>query len=483
MARDVAKGLWELMQGPYMEPGQNLSPEAVLSLPALAVPAGAALAPKGAIGMFAGRNAKTADLAALQRAEDMAAGGADNEAIRAATGWFKGPDEKWRFEIPDNAARMTGMSDFPASLVMDHDELFRAYPELRDMPVESGRPPGGGRGAYDDGRKTITLAPDMDDPQARVTMLHELQHAVQSREGFAPGSSPTKAVMGESRPHFMRLYNERLNAITTPGTLEDFAKQAGLDNLDEARPFYDEYVKSVEDMRRKGVPPRIDRMAQETAQDQTYKRTAGEVEARDVQSRADFAPDQRAATAPYSSQGIAPEDMIVLNRGGGVQASAPLRDLSGATGAMKYGQHSPSLDLNYALREGTPLKPDQEEMVKALDASMDEHGYGSLYRGVRSGPYAFAKPGDIISDPAFMSFSVDRDQAGVFAMGDPRAGPAIIHLQRAHKVPGYMGLRDTGESEVVLPRNTPLQVIEIRPGDSRAGGAPIVVVRPVSAAD
>jgi hypothetical protein len=58
MARDVAKGLWELMQGPYMEPGQNLSPEAVLSLPALAVPAGAALAPRGAIGMFAGRNAK-----------------------------------------------------------------------------------------------------------------------------------------------------------------------------------------------------------------------------------------------------------------------------------------------------------------------------------------------------------------------------------------------------------------------------------------
>jgi hypothetical protein len=239
MARDVAKGLWELMQGPYMEPGQNLSPEAVLSLPAMAVPAGAALAPRGAIGMFAGRNAK----------------------------------------------------------------------------------------------------------------------------------------------------------------------------------------------------------------------------------------------------GIAPEDMIVLNRGGGVQASAPLRDLSGATGAMKYGQHSPSLDLNYALREGTPLKPDQEEMVKALDASMGEHGYGSLYRGVRSGPYAFAKPGDIISDPAFMSFSVDRDQAGVFAMGDPRAGPAIIHLQRAHKVPGYMGLRDTGESEIVLPRNTPLQVIEVRPGDSRAGGAPIVVVRPVSATD
>jgi hypothetical protein len=52
-----------------------------------------------------------------------------------------------------------------------------------------------------------------------------------------------------------------------------------------------------------------------------YTRLAGEVEARDVQSRADFAPDQRAATAPYSSQGIAPEDMIVLNRGGGVQES------------------------------------------------------------------------------------------------------------------------------------------------------------------
>lgn len=291
-------------------------------------------------GIFAGVGAKTADLAKLRVAEDMAGKGAEPEAIRAATGWFQGPDQKWRFEIPDDAARLTSAGDGPASAVLQHDELFKAYPELAQNPVERAPPRYGGEGSFDPSTGEISISPRLDNDRARSTLLHELQHAVQQNEEFARGGSLVGAVVNnDARKVFAKLYKERLDAILDPGTLENFAKSAGFDSVAEAKPFYDQHVKNLAEMRRKGVPSHLDLAAQETAQRQTYERMAGEVEARDVQSRADFTPEQRAATAPYSSQGIAPDDMIVLPRSGGVQASEelPMDEASRAARATEMG--------------------------------------------------------------------------------------------------------------------------------------------------
>lgn len=51
---------------------------------------------------FAGRNANRADQEALARAEEMERSGADAEQIRRETGWFRGMDGLWRFEIDDS---------------------------------------------------------------------------------------------------------------------------------------------------------------------------------------------------------------------------------------------------------------------------------------------------------------------------------------------------------------------------------------------
>lgn len=53
-------------------------------------------------GMFLGPSALNADLGALDTAKRMADGGADRTAIWNDTGWFKGVDGKWRFEIDDS---------------------------------------------------------------------------------------------------------------------------------------------------------------------------------------------------------------------------------------------------------------------------------------------------------------------------------------------------------------------------------------------
>ena len=58
-------------------------------------------------GTFAGVGAKTADVAALGKAQAMVKAGADPVEVWKATGWTdQFPDKKWRFEIPDNAAKI-----------------------------------------------------------------------------------------------------------------------------------------------------------------------------------------------------------------------------------------------------------------------------------------------------------------------------------------------------------------------------------------
>jgi Large polyvalent protein associated domain 23 len=58
------------------------------------------------LNMFGGSKAKTADLAKLAMAEDMAARNAPREQIWNETGWFQGVDGKWRFEIDDTQAKL-----------------------------------------------------------------------------------------------------------------------------------------------------------------------------------------------------------------------------------------------------------------------------------------------------------------------------------------------------------------------------------------
>ena len=57
-------------------------------------------------GMFAGKGAKTANLAKLLKAEELRAAGIPDSKIWGETGWMFGfPDKQPRFEIPDDVAR------------------------------------------------------------------------------------------------------------------------------------------------------------------------------------------------------------------------------------------------------------------------------------------------------------------------------------------------------------------------------------------
>lgn len=58
--------------------------------------------PKGALQMFAGEKSKGADKVKLALAQELEKAQAPREFIWKQTGWFKGVDGKWRYEIDDS---------------------------------------------------------------------------------------------------------------------------------------------------------------------------------------------------------------------------------------------------------------------------------------------------------------------------------------------------------------------------------------------
>ena len=117
---------------------------------------------------------------------------------------------------------------------------------------------------------------------------HELQHAVQAREGFARGGSPemiAKNFMDYADPEWIEY------AKTLPNyknQLTPTAKQ--------------EFIESFVKMRLGNSPEEV------------YLKLAGEAEARAVQNRIDMTDQERRATYPYKSYDVPLKDLIVKYR-------------------------------------------------------------------------------------------------------------------------------------------------------------------------
>jgi len=256
-----------------------------------------------ALRMFAGPMAKTADHAALSRAQQMASTGASRGDIWRDTGWFQGVDGKWRFEIDDSGARLTGERYGSFNDVLDHPELFEAYPALRDVAAanegafrssgsfqaEHQRPTGwGGVGGMRTERAHIDiLGPN--EGSRRSTALHEGQHGLQRTEGFALGGMPR---MSDASPDLLariaelettlRQLNEVHWALRDPNRIREVSKEL--------------------------------RALQRSARAEghaVYEKLAGEVEARNVQSRRNFTPTQRRRRPPWTTQDTPDEQQIV----------------------------------------------------------------------------------------------------------------------------------------------------------------------------
>ena len=147
-------------------------------------------------------------------ARKMEEDGRSNEEIRLATGWFRNPyDNILRYEVSDENAKLTqAFSDLEESeffkeqknitldQALDHPELFKAYPELKDIKVI--KQAGfidmfqGLQGSFNPDTNTVNITPYAKDPES--TLIHEIQHWIQEKEGFASGGNEQSALKAAS---------------------------------------------------------------------------------------------------------------------------------------------------------------------------------------------------------------------------------------------------------------------------------------------
>jgi hypothetical protein len=139
-------------------------------------------------------------LARQVHARVMESNGATPEETWRETHWFKGPDGVWRMEVPDQLASMIKQPEagkrYKLGDLMDHELLYKYYPEFADLPVDVRTNPTETGAHFVQGKNArISLSRGLVESHpddVLSTLLHEVQHATQQKEGFAGGASTSE---------------------------------------------------------------------------------------------------------------------------------------------------------------------------------------------------------------------------------------------------------------------------------------------------
>jgi hypothetical protein len=309
-----------------LEPGASGSDayrtgQALGNMPGVGVPGALA-------GIFIGKGAKGWNAASNALAQKMTKQGAAPEEVWKATGNFKAPDGMWRQEISDAGATIReAVLQGPAERVLSHPELFANYPELGKImtskdpySTRSVLMGGSGPGA------SIRLGTAGGKNENAKGMLHELQHGIQFREGFGQGGSKNMAF---NDPQAFEILKEVRGRMAQPTSIEKFAKVAW--QSDEVTPEIAKKYQEYLDYHKKSLKT-MDRAAQEGAADLYYKRLLGEAEARAVEDRKMWTPDQRLQVIPSQSyrmnagRDIIPLDKLIVKRAEGSPKEGEVSD-------------------------------------------------------------------------------------------------------------------------------------------------------------
>lgn len=276
----------------------------------------------------------------LAIARKMEESGKDAKAIKLATGWERGADGKWRYEIMDehftelfydtDHKKRNGIT-LEAAIKGGKDSAFlKAYPELAkwrvQFTVRGKKQKAAGFCDYD--KKRIVISEYLDSyyderdsyfntesPQKSVeaVFLHELQHAIQHIEGFAEG-----------------------------GSVEQFENEG-----------------------------------QESAEGK-YKALAGEVESRNVQNRIEMSATERRESLLKDTEDVARDDQIFL-----------------MTNGVGNKNNSSLDDDNYTVQE----KVNGKKLSGKDKLERDTKQWGETVDGYLANPSSFNQPLYVMDTP------------------------------------------------------------------------------------
>lgn len=274
------------------------------------------------------------DLADYQRSTER--GEADEALYEKLTGEFGDDFEKWALTLETMKEAAKSIPNYTTlGELVDAPALFSTYPDMRDMDVMFQTLERGQNGGYNRRFDSIELSRDLKNrPEALLNSLtHEVQHAIQQREGFTPGANlkywnrkleegydgrdaetrregarlrEQYEQMKANDPEFMRSMEE-LNAITptVPRGKVDMETWEQIEpdppewvRFDERRDQLEEkYGDRVWDYF--SLRDSIDRNARDSRlPGDLYRDTAGEIEARDAAARRGLTAEERRGRKP-----------------------------------------------------------------------------------------------------------------------------------------------------------------------------------------
>ncbi|QXN70910.1 putative methyltransferase [Bacillus phage vB_BspP_Dartukuta] len=311
---------------------------------------------------FAGQRSGTADHYSLGSAQQRIESGENAEAVRQDTGWHKGIDGKWRYEISDHDAKLR--KPFPSkgqlwggvyesvnqskvqrgegygiSLgeILDHPALFAAYPHLASLSVSTQK---GSGASYESGSPSspasISIGTDVPMYDVPSKLLHEIQHGIQNIEGFARGGtletgaglSNLHALLEKQKNEFENEHGfndwifelileqpKRHKALMDEGAKDGYSLRSLYQSFaseklsEEDRGYFVSRMLGYEDKLRKVA------LSKHITPSEFYQRLAGEVEARNTQIRHKMTAEQRKSTPPSATQDVSDADAIVMFNG------------------------------------------------------------------------------------------------------------------------------------------------------------------------
>lgn len=310
--------------------------------------------------MFAGeKGAAEADKAEEQTirmdnldvAKQMEEAKKDAKAIKMATGWEKGVDGKWRYEMPDAKIKDTLdvgggnivkrfeedmlWTDGKLEDAVDAPKLFEAYPQLKNIKIHTDAVMNDmpSNGEYNPQTKTITIHAD-ELKYLNSILNHEIQHVIQHEEGFAHGGTP------EQVERDFNAAKAEWKARSYAFELEEKAKEMGGEyNQSEVEKALIQEYKDMDmpefipdkETRIKGFNYfargyadrsmddaikrfRLDRF-QRTDFDsyKEYLKLAGEVESRNVEKRLGMTDEERRNSLASETEDVNRDEQIVMN--------------------------------------------------------------------------------------------------------------------------------------------------------------------------
>lgn len=350
-------------------------------------------------------------------------------------------------KIYGNVAKNEGNLD----QLLDHEALFEKYPQLRRTPVRFENLEEGINGGFNPHTKQIVLSEDLYGDDAMSTLLHEVQHNVQTLDGRNNGNTVALAADNIKARQSLaeKQRKEASNALETLmgeplDILMTQAKQSGIwediDSMWEAEDICRAMRKHFENIGDTAAVERVDVFAKlyadltnrvnksfnealswkNTSPTEAYLKTSGEVEARQTASSRFFSEQDRRNRVPEKGidlEGAGHSQDYVGTRSDGIEVYETSPEIKRLPTKEKIKRYKQYMEEEYRGRTAKFTKNGETYYARFDSADIRKNIYGDKKSDAR-GKRAKLNTGadgdtfDLIEGSRYQSSSAERGKTG-----------------------------------------------------------------------